>query len=179
METGGGGFGPVFFHLKIGSYPSVAISPLFCCLPARAFAYVWWSSRTFFIAGAALIPVSGVILFTLASNHGLGILPAGVLAVLACVVLSVGMETVIMRPMTDWHRSSGRRGLSESAVLNSAIVSFELYLLIIDVPQQTFTGKNRSRRERLRYCNSGVQYRVTPELMATAALTILRLRRIT
>ena len=102
---------------------------------ALAFAFVWWSSRTFFVAGAALIPLAGALAFTLVTSRGLGFVPAGVIAVVTCTALAAAMETAIMRPMSNWRRGSGRGGLSESAVLDSAIVSFALYLLLVNMLQ--------------------------------------------
>ena len=80
------------------------------CLLALGFAFVWWSSRTFFVAGAALIPAAGAMLFTLVTSSGLGIVSAGVIAVVACTALAAAMETAIMRPMANWRRGSGRGG---------------------------------------------------------------------
>jgi branched-subunit amino acid ABC-type transport system permease component len=105
------------------------------CLLALAFAFVWWSSRTFFVAGAALIPATGAVLFTLVSPKGAGLVPAGFVAVLFSVALAAVIEASVMRPMADWRRGSGRGGLTESAVLDSAIVSFALYLLLVNALQ--------------------------------------------
>ena len=105
------------------------------CVLALAFAFVWWSSRTFFVAGAALIPIAGAVLFSLVSSYGFGLAPAAAVALVVCVVLSAVMETAVMRPMADWRRGSGRGGLSESAVLDGAIASFALYLLLVNVLQ--------------------------------------------
>lgn len=104
-------------------------------LLALAFAFVWWSSRTFFVAGEALIPAVGAVLFTLVSAKGIGFVPAAIVAVLVSVALAAVIEAGIMRPMAGWRRGSGRGGLTESAVLDSAIVSFALYLLLVDALQ--------------------------------------------
>lgn len=104
------------------------------CLLALAFAFVWWSSRTFFVAGAALIPTAGAVVFTLASVKGMGLVSAAFVAVLVSVVLAAIIETGVMRPMAGW-RGSGRGRLTESAVLDSAIVSFALYLLLVNALQ--------------------------------------------
>jgi hypothetical protein len=63
------------------------------------------------------------------------LIPAGVVAVLSCVGLAAVIETGIMRPMAGWRRGSGRGGLTESAVLDSAIVSFAIYLLLVNALQ--------------------------------------------
>jgi hypothetical protein len=63
------------------------------------------------------------------------LIPAGVVAVLSCVGLAAVIETGVMRPMAGWRRGSGRGGLTESAVLDSAIVSFALYLFLVNVLQ--------------------------------------------
>lgn len=91
------------------------------CLLALAFAFVWWSSRTFFVAGAALIPAAGAVLFTLVSAKGMGLVPAAMLAVLVSVALAAATEVAVMRPMAGWRCGSGRGGLSESDVLNSVL----------------------------------------------------------
>jgi hypothetical protein len=82
-----------------------------------------------------LIPAAGALMFTLVTATGLGIVPAGVIAIVACTALAAAMATAIMRPMSNWRRGSGRGGLSESAVLDSAIVSFALYLPLVNVLQ--------------------------------------------
>jgi branched-subunit amino acid ABC-type transport system permease component len=105
------------------------------CLLAVAFAFVWWSSRTFFVAGAALIPAAGAVLFTLVSAMGMGLVPAAIVAVVVSVGLAAIIETGVMRPMAGWRRGSGRGGLTESAVLDSAIVSFAIYLLLVNALQ--------------------------------------------
>jgi len=105
------------------------------CLLALAFAFVWWSSRTFFVAGAALIPAAGAVMFTLVSAKGMGLVPAAIVAVLASVGLAAIIETGVMRPMARWRRGSSRGGLTESAVLDSSIVSFALYLLLVNALQ--------------------------------------------
>ena len=87
------------------------------------------------MAGAALIPAAGAILFTLVSSQGVGLVPAAIGAVLVSVVLAAIIEMGIMRPMAGWRRGSGRGGLTESAVLDSAIVSFALYLLLVNALQ--------------------------------------------
>ena len=74
------------------------------CLLALAFAFVWWSSRTFFVAGAALIPAAGAVLFTLVSARGMGLVPAAILAVILSVVLAAIIEVGVMRPMAGWRR---------------------------------------------------------------------------
>jgi branched-subunit amino acid ABC-type transport system permease component len=103
-------------------------------LLALAFAFVWWSSRTFFVAGAALTPVAGAILFTFVTSSGVGLVPAGAIVVIVTTALAAAMATAIMRSMANWRRA-GRGGLSESAVLDSAIVSFALYLLLVNLLQ--------------------------------------------
>ncbi len=75
------------------------------------------------------------MLFTLVSSMGMGLVPAAILAVLVSVGLAAIIETGVMRPMAGWRRGSGRGGLTESAVLDSAIVSFALYLLLVNALQ--------------------------------------------
>lgn len=91
------------------------------CLLALVFAFVWWSSRTFFVAGAAPKSAAGAVLFPLVSTMGMGLVPAAIVAVLVSVVLAAIIETGVMRPMAGWRRGSGRRGLTESAVLDGVL----------------------------------------------------------
>ena len=105
------------------------------CLLALAFAFVWWSSRTFFVAGAALIPVAGAVLFNLVSSREVELIPAGLIAILVCVSLAVAIEVGVMRPMAEWRFRAGHGWLSESGVLDSAMISFALYLVLVNLLQ--------------------------------------------
>jgi hypothetical protein len=71
------------------------------CLLALAFAFVWWSSRTFCVAGAVLI--------ALVSARGMGLVRAAILAVAISVGLAAIIETGVMRPMAGWIWRGSRR----------------------------------------------------------------------
>lgn len=76
------------------------------CLLALAFAFVWWSSRAFFVAEAARIPTVGAMPFTLTFVAGMGFVPATILAVVVSVGLAAIIEAGVMRPMAGWRRGS-------------------------------------------------------------------------
>jgi branched-subunit amino acid ABC-type transport system permease component len=122
------------------------------CLLALAFAFVWWSSRTFFVARAALIPMAGAMLFTLVTSDRMGTIPFGVIAVVACTALAAAMGAAMMRAVSIWRRGSGRGGLSGSAALDGAIVSFAFFLLLVNLVRWAVGTETDS----LTLCGEGV-----------------------
>ena len=113
------------------------------CLLALCFTFVWWSSRNFFITAGAFATLGGALTYAWHEHFGWPIPVAATLAILSCTVLGVGCGWVIFerfsRRLSCEARNPTASSLS-SVVLDSAIVSFALYLLLVNAIQWGFSG---------------------------------------
>lgn len=113
------------------------------CLLALCFTFVWWSSRTFFITAGAFVSLSATVLYLLATSASLPVWLAGIAAIGLCVGLGILFGGTVFEPFVrriDSGASGPSFGGLGNVVLDCAIVSFALYLLIINAIQWLFGG---------------------------------------
>ncbi|MFA7158881.1 MAG: hypothetical protein WC299_06210 [Kiritimatiellia bacterium] len=106
-------------------------------LLALCFAFVWWSSRTFFITAAGILVLAGSMVFHLVFNLSWNPVGASVLAIGICSTLGVLLEVMVFGPISRKASlaSGARSGVSEDAILGGAIISFALYFVLINIVQ--------------------------------------------
>ncbi len=112
------------------------------CLLALCFTFVWWSSRTFFITAGAMISLSATVIYALAGDIGMPAWMAVLLSLALCSGLGVLLAGTIFEPFSRRLASapSPSSGGMGGVVLNAAIASFALYLILVNAIQWSFGG---------------------------------------
>lgn len=117
------------------------------CLLALGFTFVWWSSRTFFITAGGFVILGGVVTHTLAMHFGWPFLVSAAVAILFCGIMGILVEVCLFeryarRLAVETRISSG--GSFGGVVLDTAIVSFALYVFLVNLVQWCFGGMTDS-----------------------------------